>query len=77
MIPTRRRMTQKVQQLLDKNSSVLFSMEEKLALQPDGSFNAVHSIAECMKLPDQDCPHAAQNKMLPIEAYKYLVYKEL
>ena len=38
MAPTRRGLAPEVQELLDKNSSVLFSMEAELSLQPDGSF---------------------------------------
>jgi len=77
MVPTVKNITPEIQQFFAKNNSILLSMADELHLQPDGSFKVVQSISECMTLHDQDCPHAAQNKMLPIEVYKYLVYKDL
>jgi len=72
MAPIKRGLTPEAQQLLDKNSSVLFSMEAELSLQPDSSFKSKRSISECMK--SSNC-YPQKKITLPIEACKYLVYK--
>ena len=76
MVPTVKNVTPEIQQFLAKNNSVLFSMESELSLQTDGSFTPKCSISECMKPYNQPCPQRYQSKILPIEAYKYIVYSE-
>ena len=76
MMPTVKDITPAIQQFLDKNHSVLFSMESELTLQPDGSFKPKRSISACMKSCNQPCSQRYQSRILPIEAYKYLVYSE-
>jgi len=76
MTPTMRGMTLKAQQLLVKSNSFLLSMANELTLQPDGSFKSVRNISKCMKSYNHLCPQAGQSTMLPIEAYKYLFYKD-
>ena len=49
MMPTVKDITPEIQQFLDKNHSVLFSMADELSLQQDGSFKLKRNIAECMK----------------------------
>ena len=77
MVPTVKNITPEIQQFIDKNNSVLFSMEAELSLQPDGSFKPKRSIAECMMPSDHGCSQVEQKPTLPIEAYKYLVYSYL
>ena len=77
MTPTRRGLDPEAQQFLDGNNSLLLSMEAELSLQADGSFKSLRSISECMKSCNQPCPQRYQSGILPIEAYKYLVYKDL
>ena len=49
MVPTMKNVTPEIQQFMDKNNSIIFSMEAELSLQPDGSFKPKRSIPECMK----------------------------
>ncbi|MEI8244485.1 MAG: hypothetical protein WCI51_01570 [Lentisphaerota bacterium] len=77
MVPTVKNITPEIQQFLDKNNSVLFSMEDELTLQPDGSFKPKRSIAESLKSRSNGCPQGGTCKNLPIETYKYLVYSEM
>ena len=76
MAPTMKNITPEIQRFMGKNSSVLFSMEAELTLQPDGSFKTVRSIPECIKSYNQPCPQAGQNTAMPIEAYKHFVYSK-
>jgi len=76
IVSTMKNITPEIQQFMAKNNSILFSMVDELALQQDGSFKPVRSIAECMKSSNQPCPQRYQSKILPIEAYKYAVYSE-
>lgn len=76
MMPTVKDITPEIQQFLDKNHSVLFSMADEMRLQPDGSFKPKRSFSACMKPCSQPCPQHYQSSILPIEAYKYLVYNE-
>ena len=76
MVPTVKNISPEIQQFIDKNNSVLLSMETELTLQPDGSFKPKRSIAECMKSCNQPCPRAGNSVTLPIEAYGYLAYNE-
>ena len=76
MVPTLKSITPAIQQFMAKNNSILFSMEAELSMQQDGSFKPKHSIAECMNQYNQSCPQHYQSKILPIEAYKYIVYSE-
>ena len=55
MAPTVKNITPEIQQLMAKNNSVLFSMEEKLILQPDGSFKPVRGMFECIKSYNHSC----------------------
>ncbi len=73
MAPTGRGLDPETQQLLAGNNSILFSMVAELILQPDGSFKTLRGI----KLPEHGYSQAVHNRILPIEAYKYLVYKDL
>jgi len=70
MVQTVKNITPEIQQFLDKNNSILFSMEAELSLQPDGSFKPKRNISECMKSCNQPCPQRYQSKILPIEAYR-------
>jgi len=70
MVPTMKNITTEIQQFLDKNHSILFSMADELSLQSDGSFKLKRNIAECMKPSNQTCPQRYQSKILPIEAYR-------
>jgi len=76
MVPTVKNITPEIQQFMVNNNSILFSMADELRLQPDGSFKPVRSIAESMKSYNQPGPRHYQSKILPIEAYKFLVYNE-
>ena len=76
MVPTVKNITPEIQQFLARNNSVLFSMADELNLLQDGSFKPVRGIPECMKSCNQPCPQRYQSKILPIEAYKFLVYNE-
>ncbi len=76
MVPTVKNITPEIQQFMAKNNSVLLSMEAELSLQQDGSFKPVRCIAECMKSCNQPCSQRYQSKILPIEAYKYLIYSK-
>ena len=53
MVPTAKNITPEIQQFMAKNSSILFSIEAELSLQPDGSFKPVRNIPECMKSADR------------------------
>lgn len=77
MVPTMKNITLEIQQFMAKNNSILLSMADELSLQQDGSFKPKRSIAEYMMPRNNGCPQAAQNKILPIEAYKYWVYSDL
>ena len=77
MVPTVKKINPEIQQFIAKSSSVMLFMEAELSLQPDGSFKPKRSIAECMKPSNQPCPQRYQSKILPIEAYKFLAYKNL
>ncbi len=76
MVPTVKNITPEIQQFLARNNSVLFSMEAELSLQSDGSYRPKRSISECIKPSNQPNPQRYQSKILPIEAYKYIVYSE-
>ena len=76
MVPTAKNVTPEIQQFMANNNSVLLSMADELHLQQDGSFKTVRSLSECMKSCNQPCPQRYQSKILPIEAYKFLVYNE-
>ena len=76
IVPTMKNITPEIQQFLARNNSVLFSMADELNLLQDGSFKPVRGIPECMKSCNQPCPQRYQSKILPIEAYKFLVYNE-
>ena len=76
MVPTMKNITSEIQQFMAKNNSILFSMESELSLQPDGSFKPVRSIAECINQYNHPGQQRFQSKILPIEAYKFLVYNE-
>ena len=76
IVPTVKNVTPEIQQFLARNNSVLFSMADELNLLQDGSFKPVRGIPECMKSCNQPCPQRYQSKILPIEAYKFLVYNE-
>ena len=73
LTPTGRGLMPEAQQLLAMNNCILLSMEAELILQPDGSFKTLRGI----KLPEHGYSQAVHNRILPIEAYKYLVYKDL
>ena len=77
MVPTEKNITPEIQQFMAKNNSVLLSMADELHLQSDGSFKPGRSISECMKPSNQPCPQRYQSRILPIEAYKYIVYSDL
>ena len=77
MMPTVKNVTPEIQQFMAKNNSILLSMADELNLLQDGSFKPVRGIAECMKTYTQPCPQHYQSRILPIEAYKYLVYSDL
>ncbi len=61
MVPTVKNVTPEIQQFLDKNKFILFSMEAELSLQSDGTFKPVRSISESMMLCNNGCSQAAQN----------------
>jgi len=63
MVPTERRLTPETQHILTDNKSILLSIEAEFALQPDGSFQSVRSISECMKLYNHGCPGAVKNSV--------------
>ena len=75
MVPTTKNVTPGIQQFISKNKFGLFSIADELTLC-DGSFKPVRSIAECINQYNQPCPQRYQSKILPIEAYKYIVYSE-
>ena len=76
IVPTVKNITPEIQQFMVNNNSILLSMADELSLQTDGSFTPKCSISECMKPYNQPCPQRYQSKILPIEAYKYIVYSE-
>ena len=76
IVPTVKNITTEIQQFMAKNNSVLLSIADELNMQTDGSFKPVRSISECMNQYNQPYPQRYQSKILPIEAYRYLVYKE-
>jgi len=75
LVPTKRGMTIEAQQMLEENDSVFLSLADELTLQMEGTFSSKRSMTECMKSQNHPCPSATKNKTLPIQTYKYLVYK--
>lgn len=76
IVPTIRGITLEAQELLSGNHADLLSMTDELTLQPDGTFSSKHSMSECIKSYNHSCLQADKKTTLPIETYKYLVYKK-
>ena len=77
MTPTLRVLVPEAKQQLADKKSILLPMDAELNLQPDGSFKTRRSIAECIAPCNHRCQQPRNNKNLPIDVYKYLVYSDL